>query len=70
MAADTNYECAIDFGGSATKIAFRPVGVQQWSHIAPVPNAQLWDDPNAVASRLVAGLVQAGAPGLRPWALV
>jgi hypothetical protein len=61
---DTRYECAIDFGGSATKIAIRQVGVAEWTNIPPVPNAHIWNDANAVAKKLVTGLVQAGAPNI------
>jgi hypothetical protein len=55
------YECAVDFGGSATKLAFRQVGKLNWNHLKPVPNEEIWSDPNTAATLIIDLLVQEGA---------
>jgi hypothetical protein len=46
-----NYGCAVDFGGSTTKLALRQVGKPNWNHLEPVRNEAIWSDPNAVSTR-------------------
>uniref|UniRef100_A0A0G4I5S1 Carbohydrate kinase FGGY N-terminal domain-containing protein n=1 Tax=Chromera velia CCMP2878 TaxID=1169474 RepID=A0A0G4I5S1_9ALVE len=64
----TDWECAIDFGGSSTKWAIRLAGQPHFhaqGRVVEADHAELWQNPEKVAKNLVTLLVQHGATRIR-----